>query len=112
MSQMGQNRKSSLRINITGLPGSGHPKISWTQALVGVDHPRRHVEVDFLDQEVDESPHSRWQPAAVAHIDNVDLLDIAGIVRLQHRNKSSRVDVKSDVEQGQARNALSGQRQA
>jgi hypothetical protein len=45
----------------------------------------------------------------VAHIDDVDLLDIAWIVGLQEGNKSSRLDVGSDVEQGQARNALAGQ---
>jgi Bacterial regulatory helix-turn-helix protein, lysR family len=28
---------------------------------------------------------ARWQPAAVAHIDDVDLLDIAGIVRLSRK---------------------------
>ena len=42
---------------------------------------------------------ARWQPAAVAHIDDVDLLDIAGIVGLQDRYKSSGLDVRSDVEQ-------------
>jgi hypothetical protein len=43
---------------------------------------------------------------------SVDLLDIAGIVGLQHRNKSSGLDVRSDVEQGQSRDPLAGQSQA
>ena len=48
----------------------------------------------------------------MADIDDVDLLDIAGIVGLQDRNKSSGLDVRSDVEQGQPRDALAGQSQA
>src|SRR6267378_7616895 len=70
------------------------------------------IKIDFLGQEIDEGSHPRWQPPAVAHIDDVDLLDIAGIVRLQDRNKSSCVDVGSDVEQRQSRDTLTGQSQA
>jgi hypothetical protein len=48
----------------------------------------------------------------VAHLDHVDLLDIAGIVGSQNRNKSSSLDVRSDVKQGQSRDTLAGQSQA
>ena len=80
------------------------------RTLDGVEQLQRIIEIDFLDQEVDEGP--RRQPAAVAHIDDVDLLYIAGIVGLQHWNKSFGVDVRSDVEQRQSRDALAGQSQA
>lgn len=48
----------------------------------------------------------------MAHIDDIDLLDVAGIVGLQDRYKSSRLDVRSDVEQGQSRDTLTGQSEA
>ena len=78
----------------------------------GVLSSWRLIEIDFGDQEIDERPHPGRQPAAMAHIDDVELLDIARIIGLQHRNKSSRVDVRSNVEQGQSRDALAGQSEA
>jgi len=64
----------------------GHSNISRTRTLDGVEPFRRLIEIDFLDQEVDEGAHPRRQPTAVAHIDDVDLLDIARVEGLQHRD--------------------------
>jgi hypothetical protein len=32
---------------------------------------QRIIKINYIDQEIDEGPHPRRQPAAVAHIDDV-----------------------------------------
>ena len=70
------------------------------------------AQVDFIDQEIDEGADPRRQPAAMADIDGMDLLDIAGIESLQHRDEPAGGDVVGDVEEREPRQALARQRQA
>ena len=70
------------------------------------------TQADVLDQEVQERPHPRGHPAALAQEHGVDLLQVARVVRLQHRHQPAGRDVVAGVEQRQPRQSDAGHRQA
>ena len=57
------------------IAGSGRSKMFRTRTSDGAEQGGRLIKIDFGDQEIDERPHPRRQPAAMAHIDDIDLLD-------------------------------------
>ena len=57
----------------------------------------------MVGQEVNKRAHPRWERTPLTEIDGMDVLAVPRIEFLQHRNQMARLDICTNVEQGEPR---------
>lgn len=66
---------------------------------------RDPLETHVLAEKIEQRTHARRQRTALAHIDGVEFLEIAGIGVFEHRHQSAGIDIVAHGEGGKTRKA-------
>ncbi len=83
-----------------GEPASGQRQ---APTPTGIAHENSAINPDLIAQEFDEGTNTRWQRAALAEIDRVNVLLIAGIELLEYRYEPTCLNVSTNVKKREPR---------